>query len=169
MGTTEPLLGRYEAATLLAVDAANGGELAGIEQIFAAFERLFQRQPSALQAAASFALLCEAGLIEFLDSELGLTRHGRKLLRHTGLPGNADRPRRVAELLGELEPADLAPKGSVPAPSDKDITDALTGLQDDDSTGNVLRPGAEVAPPEIGVPLVPLVPWGAGGLGSEGR
>jgi hypothetical protein len=119
-----------------------------------------------LRAAASFSLLCEAGLVEYVENELGLTRHGRKLLRHTGLPGNADRPRRVAELVGEMEPAELAPKGSVPAPSDKDITDALTALQDDDSTGNILRPGAEVAPPEIGVPLVP---WGAGGLGSEGR
>jgi hypothetical protein len=155
----EPLLGRYEAATLLAVDAANGGELAGIEQIFEAFERLFQRRPSASQASESVTLLCEAGFVEYVESELGLTRQARKLLRRAGLPGSPDRPRKVADLLSELEESDLAPEGSVPAPSENDINDALENLKIDDSNGTGPRMGADVAMTEIGGPILG---WSAG-------
>jgi hypothetical protein len=169
---TEPLLGRYEAATLLAVDGANGGTLAGIEQIFETFERLFQRRPTASQSAASLALLCDAGLVEYTEGELGLTSRGRKLLRHTGLPGSPDRPGRVADLLGDLEEEDLAAAGSVPAPSERDIEAALNSLEADDAGDAALRTGAEVALPQIGAPLTfgfqaeAGVPWTLGGQGQ---
>jgi len=153
--TDEPLLGRYEAAALLAVDAANGGTLAGIEEIVATFERLFHRQPTAAQSAASFALLCEAGLVEYSESELGLTRHGRKLLRHAGLPGSPDRPRRVAELLGEVEDGDLASPGSVPSPSEHDVSAALSNLEADGGADLSPRTRGAASLPVIGVPLAP--------------
>ena len=152
----EPLLGRYEAAALLAVDGANGGTLAGIEQIFETFERLFQRRPGATQIAASFALLCDAGLVEYTESELGLTSHGRKLLRRAGLLDSPDRPARVADLLGELEEADLAAPGTVAAPSEEDVRTALTNLASDDDAGAGPVTGDEIAPAAIGAPLVPF-------------
>jgi hypothetical protein len=158
---TEPLLGRYEAATLLAVDGANGGTLAGIEQIFQTFEGLFQRRPTALQSAVSFGLLCDAGLVEYVESELGLTSRGRKLLRHAGLPDSPDRPSRVADLLGELEEADLAPEGSVPAPSEHDIEVAVTRPQGDGASDLAPRTGAEVALPAIGVSAIGIPLFGS--------
>jgi hypothetical protein len=160
---TEPLLGRYEAATLLAVDAANGGELAGIEQVFEAFEQMFQRRPAASESAGSLALLCEAGFVEYSEGELGLTPRGRKLLRHAGLPGSRDRPHKVADLLGELEEDDLAPQGSIPAPSEQDITDALTSLTADEASDLAPEMGSTVAPLEIGAPILG---WRAGAGGN---
>jgi len=162
--TSEPLLGRFEAAIFLAVDAANGGELAGIEQIFEVFEQLFRRRLTPSEFAGSLALLCEAGLVEYSESELGVTPRGRKLLRHAGLPGSPDRPKRVTDLLGALEEDDLAPEGSVPAPSEQDITDALANLEADDASGRALRMGSEiagpvVAAPAVGVPIVPVSIW----------
>jgi hypothetical protein len=151
---TAPLLGRYEAATLLAVDAANGGELAGIEQVFEIFEQLFQRRLTTSECAGSLALLCGAGLVEYSESELGLTPRGRKLLRHAGLPGNPDRPRKVADLLSELDESDLAPQGSVPAPSEQDVADALASLEADDASDLRPRAGANIALPVIGAPIL---------------
>jgi hypothetical protein len=156
---TEPLLGRYEAATLLAVDAANGGELAGIEQVFEAFEQLFQRQLTPSESADSLALLCEAGFVEYTESELGLTPHGRKLLRRAGLPGSPDRPRKVTDLLSQLEDGDLAPEGSVPAPSEQDIIDALESLESDDASNLGPQVGPNVAFTQIGSPILG---WGVG-------
>jgi hypothetical protein len=157
--TPEPLFGRYEAAIFLAVDAANGGELAGIEQVFEVFEQLFQRRLTPSELAESLALLCEAGLVEYSESELGVTPRGRKLLRHAGLPGSADRPEKVADLLGALEEDDLAPEGSVPVPSEHDITEALESLEADLAGGRAPQMGSEVAAPVVGVPLVPVSIW----------
>jgi hypothetical protein len=161
---TEPLLGRHEAATLLAVDAANGGELAGIEQVFEAFEQLFQRRLTPSESADSLALLCEAGFVEYCEGELGLTPHGRKLLRRAGLPRSPDRARKVAELLGELEEADLASEGSVPAPSEEEITDALASLEADDSSDLAPQLGANIAFPQVGSPILG---WSVGEAGER--
>jgi hypothetical protein len=149
----EPLLGRLEAAALLAVDAANGGELSGIEQVFRAYEMLFRRRPEVPQVSRSFALLCEAGLVEYADSELGLTSRGRKLLRRAGLPSSPDRPNKVTDLLGELEESDLVPEGSVPVPAESDIADSLADLESDDAAGEPMEIGANIACPPVGVPL----------------
>jgi hypothetical protein len=147
---SEPLLARREAAMLLAVERANGGELAGIEQVLVAFETLFARQMQPQAFAEACALLCEAELIEYVDESLGLTSDGRRLLRHTGLPGHSDRPHRVAEQLASLELPDLDEAGSVPSPEVAAFETAIVALESDGETGDQPMLGGDLVqqPPD---------------------
>jgi len=138
---------------LLAIDRANGGELAGLEQVLVAFEVLFHQPPTAPESADALALLCEAGFVEYLQEEIGLTPHGRKLLRRAGLPESPERPRKVTQLLGELEDMDLAPAGSVPAPTEADVGCALETLHGDQHEGVAPTLGADLVGPAIGASL----------------
>jgi hypothetical protein len=131
---------------LLAIENANGGELAGLEQILVAFEGLFQRRMQPEAYAASCALLCEAGLVEGSDESLGLTPEGRKLLRRTGVPGTPERPHRVAEQLALIEELDLAPAGSMATPDAAAFTAAASSLEEDGQTGDEPVLGAQLAP-----------------------
>ncbi|MGA2211099.1 MAG: hypothetical protein ABSH30_15860 [Acidimicrobiales bacterium] len=150
-----PLLGRREAAMLLAVERANGGELAGLEQVLAAFETLFDRQMEPDAYADASALLCEADLVEYTDESLGLTPSGRKLLRRTGVPGSPGRPLQVTEQLATLEPLDLAEAGSVASPDAKTLERAAAALNADADSGDEPVPGDDLAP----VPPDNLSPW----------
>jgi len=148
---TAPLLGRPEAAMLLAVEGANGGELSGLEQVLVAFETLFDRQMEPEAYAQSCALLCEAGLVEFVEGCLGLTPAGRKLLRRTGVPGNPGRPHNVAEQLAPLEELDLAGEGSVPSPTVAAFEAAGAALKSDGAAGDAPLLGSELAPRPRGI------------------
>lgn len=143
---TAPLLGRRETAMLLAVERANGGELAGLEQVLVAFETLFDRQMEADAYADACALLCDAGLVEYSDESLGLTAGGRKLLRRTGVPGSPGRPLQVTEQLAALEEIDLAEAGSVASPDAKAFEQAAAALNEDAGAGDEPVPGDELAP-----------------------
>jgi len=147
---TTPLLGRPEAAMLLAVEQANGGELSGLEQVLVAFEFLFERRMRPEAYAESCALLCEAELVEYRDDSLGLTPAGRKLLRRTGVPGNPERPHKVAEQLALLEALDLAVPGSVAAPPLAAFEAASATLSSDGEAGEEPVLGSELAPPPLG-------------------
>ena len=150
-----PLLGRPEAAMLLAVEGANGGELSGLEQVLVAFETLFQRSMQPEAYARSCALLCEAQLVEWVDDSLGLTPGGRKLLRRTGVPGNPERPVQVADQLSLLEEVDLEPPGSVPAPDARAFEAATKSLASDGEQGDEPVLGSDLAPQ----PPDNLGPW----------
>jgi len=141
-----PLLGRRETAMLLAVERANGGELAGLEQVLVAFETLFHRRMEPEAYADACALLCEAGLVEYTDESLGLTPGGRKLLRRTGVPGSPGRPLQVTEQLAGLEEVDLAEAGSVASPDAKAFERATVSLDEDADVGDEPVPGGELAP-----------------------
>jgi hypothetical protein len=124
----QPLFGRLDAATLLAVEGANGGEWAGLGQVIVTFNVVFGQSPDVDQFTESCRLLCEAGLIEYVDEGLTLAPAGRKLLRRAGSRRGAGRPQNVTELLEVFDELDLAAEGSVPEPAVADIAAALEGL-----------------------------------------
>ncbi len=121
-------LGRFDAATLIAVERANGGEWAGLGQVIVTFKVVFGQIPAEDKLTESCQLLCDAGLIEYFDNGLTLTPVGRKLLRRAGSPSGAKRPQVVTELLEDLDDRDLAPQGSVPEPDRADVAAAIRGL-----------------------------------------
>ncbi|HLI45004.1 MAG TPA: hypothetical protein VKU92_11125 [Acidimicrobiales bacterium] len=143
----ESLFGRYEAATLLAVERANGGEAAPLEQVIAAFEQLFGALATAATMAESTSLLVDAGLVEWGVGGLGLTVEGRRAIRRSGAHFDPELPEKVEARLSLIEEEDLAPEGELASPSEDDFIEALRALG---------RGGFEVAPPaEEGPTLSP--------------
>ena len=98
---SEDLFGRFDAATLLAVETANGGELASLEQVVSTFCNLFGEPPDPDSFAGSSQLLAEAGFVEYEADALGLSPAGRRLLRRAGAARAIDRPERLLGLLRE--------------------------------------------------------------------
>ena len=132
----------------MAVERANGGELAPLEQVLwtlSGFTPPAER-PSPAGFAASVRLLLEAGLVEYLDRQLGLTPHGRKLLRRSGMPNSPRHLQQVTQLLEEFEETDYEPDLSSGAPSEADVRQALSDGKQIEETGGLGTPvlGAEV-------------------------
>jgi hypothetical protein len=143
----ESLFGRYEAATLLAVERANGGEVAPLEQVIAAFEQLFGALATAATMAESTSLLVDAGLVEWGAGGLGLTVEGRRAIRRSGAHFDPELPEKVEARLALIDEEDLAPEGELASPSEHDFVEALRALG---------RGGFEVAAPaEDGPVLAP--------------
>jgi hypothetical protein len=136
----EPLFGRVEAAALLAVEAANGGELADLEQVIVAYYRLFHRWPDVDDFTFACQLLCEAGLTNYVSRCLGLDPRGRKLLRHSGLPRHSDRPLKVVQLMQDIDEGTLAEEGSLPEPNEEEVRAALEMVRGRPSLGAVTPP-----------------------------
>ncbi len=124
----ESLFGRYEAAALLAVERANGGELAPLEQVLVAFEGLFGAGVTAATFAESVALLVDAGLVAYTDGGLELTVDGRRTIRRSGAHFEPDLPSKVADRLALIGEDELAPEGELPSPSEEDVLAALASL-----------------------------------------
>jgi hypothetical protein len=143
---TEPLFGRVEAAALLAVESANGGEWADLEQVASGYLQLFKRMPEVDDFSFACALLCEADLIAYAQGGLELTPKGRKLLRHSGMPSSPARPGKVTDLLNAIADADIADEGSVPEPTLDEISTAIGHLSHDFGAGDGPMMGADVAP-----------------------
>ncbi len=160
MTMDEGLFGRSEAATLLAVEAANGGELATLEQVLSTFLALFGEFPDPDRFAEACGLLAEAAVVGYEDGALGLTPAGRRLLRRAGAPQGADRPGRLLGLLRQLDEGDLAPEGSRPAPTAEAVTAALTDLHHDLESGDAPVRGELLAPN-------PSSTWGYGASGGR--
>lgn len=168
-GTDGPLFGRFDAAVLMAVENANGGEWAGLGQVIVTFDVVFGQSPDVDEFTESCQLLCEAGLIEYFDDGLALTPSGRKLLRRAGSRGGAKRPQAVTDLLAELDDGDLAAEGTVPAPERSEVAAAVQELTPEAVDGlerfqaaNVNRLAPSTMPlgglgmrPELVVPIVP--------------
>jgi hypothetical protein len=164
----ESLFGRYEAAALLAVERANGGELAPLEQVIAAFEALFGSSVTAETFSESLSLLVDAGLIDWANHGLELTLDGRRTIRRSGSHWDHDFPDKVADRLSRIEEDDLAPEGELPAPSEEDILGALQSLGRGRLEGTAPVPGDVIAPSgmaghqTIGARLLAGLPMGFG-------
>jgi hypothetical protein len=126
-----PLFGRFDAAALLAVEAANGGEWAGLPQVLVTFHLLFGEWPDVPGFTESCGLLCEAELVEYAEGGLGLLPEGRKLLRRAGKQGAASRPEKLTDLLAAIDEADLAEEGTVDKPDEDDVASAHDHLNDE--------------------------------------
>lgn len=143
----ESLFGRVEAAVLLAVEYANGGEWADLGQVLAGFDSIFDRLPEAGELTDAFGLLCEAGLIDYRAGGLELTPQGRKLLRHSGMPGAPRRPTKILEQLQKIADAQLAEEGSVPQPEQSEVAAVLKNLDSAEGQAFVGYMGAKHDPP----------------------
>jgi len=97
--------GLAEGAALVAVERANGGELAPLLQVLWTMQSFTppHLRPSPAEFAASARLLIELGAVEYLDNQLGLTPEGRKLLRRSGMPNDPRHVALVTELLAEFD------------------------------------------------------------------
>jgi len=107
---------------------------------------LFGESPAPARFAEACALLAEASLVEYQDEALGLTSGGRRLLRRAGTMKAAERPERLLSLLRQLDEGDLAPEGSVPAPTAEAVAAALADLDHDLESGNAPVRGDLLAP-----------------------
>lgn len=105
--------GPREGAALVAVERANGGELAPLRQVLWTLHSFTppHLRPSPAEFAASATLLIELGAVEYVEDQLGLTPEGRKLLRRSGLPNNPRHVALVTELLQEFDDEDFEPDG----------------------------------------------------------
>jgi hypothetical protein len=124
----QSLFGKVEAAALLAVEDANGGELSELDQVLASYHFMFGQWPETSEFTEACGLLCEAGLVEWQGRALGLTPRGRKLLRRAGRPGASRRPKLVTDLLQGIKDSELADEGSVPEPSQDEVADVLKAM-----------------------------------------
>ncbi|MHB1988715.1 MAG: hypothetical protein ACYCSF_12160 [Acidimicrobiales bacterium] len=164
----ESLFGRYEAAALLAVERANGGELAPLEQVIVAFEGLFGSSVTAETFAESLALLVDAGTIKWANRCLELTLEGRRMIRRSGSHWDRELPAKVARRLSQMDEDDLSPEGELAAPSKEEILAALDGLGRGKLEGTAPVPGDIIAPSgmaghqTIGARLMSGLPGGFG-------
>jgi hypothetical protein len=142
----EALFGRFEAAALLAVERANGGELAPLEQVIMSFEALFGQSVTAATFAESVALLVDAGLVEWANRGLELTLDGRRVIRRSGSHWDAELPDKVAERLSRIEEDELAPEGELPSPTEEEVLGALQALNRGRLEGDAPLPGDAIAP-----------------------
>jgi hypothetical protein len=140
------LFGRYEAALLLAVERANGGELAPLEQVISAYEQLFGASVGAPTFAESVWLLVDARLIEWASGGLALTYDGRKVIRRSGVHWAEDFPDRVAGTLSSIDETDLAPEGELPAPTEEEVAEAMVSLRQGRMSGTIALPAEEISP-----------------------
>jgi hypothetical protein len=115
-------------AFLVAVERANGGELAPLAQVLWTLESLATgpRRSDPATFVACARSLVDLGLVEYLEGQLGLTPQGRKLLRRSGLPADARHVRRVTELIAELIDTEIYNSSkSSDAPSLAELSEAI--------------------------------------------
>ncbi len=164
----ESLFGRYEAAALLAVERANGGELAPLDQVIVAFEGLFGQSVTATTFAESLSLLIDAGLVNWAAPRLELTVDGRRMIRRSGSHWDPDFPDKVAERLSRIGEDELAPEGELPAPTEADVLSALGSLKRGrlegwaPVTGDAVAPSGMAGHQTIGARLLSGLPTGYG-------
>jgi hypothetical protein len=121
--------GPREGAALVAVERANGGELAPLLQVLWALHSFTPPplRPSPAEFAASTTRLIELGAVEYVEDQLGLTPEGRKLLRKSGMPNNPRHVALVTELLQEFDNEDFDPDAvQAAAPTAEDVQQALS-------------------------------------------
>jgi len=175
-----PVFGREEGAALVAVERANGGELAPLAQVLWTLDQFTPpgaQRPTAAGFSFSATLLIELGVVEYVDHQLGLTPAGRKLLRRSGLPNSSHHLSHVIEVLQEYDEQDFESQGSRPAPTEADVRQALSdGERIEETTGGVGTPvlGEEVSLYAQGLVMgshwVPAVlPADAGPTGGDAR
>jgi hypothetical protein len=145
---------------LVAVERANGGELAPLMQVLWTLDSVVPpgSRPDPARFAASVTLLIELGVVEYVENQLGLTVEGRKLLRRSGLPNDARHVARVTDLLQEFDELDIDRDKPATAPTEHDVRQALSDEEQTEETGG------GIGTPDLGTE-VPIVS-GRGVLGS---
>jgi len=120
--------GLAEGAALVAIERANGGELAPLLQVLWTMQSFTppHLRPSPAEFAASARLLIELGAVEYLDNQLGLTPEGRKLLRRSGMLNDPRHVALVTELLAEFDDEEYEPDEPLVAPTELDVRQALS-------------------------------------------
>ena len=154
--------GPEEGVALVAVERANGGELAPLQQVLWTLDGFTPpgSRPSPAGFAASATLLIDLGVVEYVDDQLGLTPEGRKLLRRSGMPNDPRHVAIVTELLQEFEDEDIDLDESVPSPTEADVRAALSDAEQiEETAGGTGMPIAEMEDPNY----APIL-----GLGSPG-
>ncbi len=133
--------GREDGAVLVAVERANGGELAPLIQVLWTLHSFTPpgSRPGPAGFAASATALIELGVVEYVDGQLGLTPEGRKLLRRSGMPNSSRHVTLVTEVLQEFDERDLEPGNSM-APTESDVRQALSDGERIEYTGGVGTP-----------------------------
>jgi len=154
--------GPEEGAVLVAVERANGGELAPLQQVLGALDAFTPAasRPSPAEFANSARLVIELGVVEYVDGQLGLSPAGRKLLRRSGMPNDPRHVAIVTELLQEFDELDLDRDKSSTGPTEADVKQAVSDRERIEET-----PGA-MASPMIGAP--DPTPLSILGLGTTG-
>ena len=120
--------GIREGAVLVAVERANGGELAPLLQVLWTLHSFTppRARPSPAAFAASTTVLIEIGVVEYVDGHLGLTPEGRKLLRRSGMPNDSRHVALVTELLQEQGEDHPELDEPAPAPTEEDVRQAMS-------------------------------------------
>ena len=113
---------------MVAVERANGGELAPLLQVLWTLNSFTapHSRPTPAAFAASTTVLIEIGVVEYVDNQLGLTPEGRKLLRRSGMPNDPRHVALVTELLqqhGEDHPGHHEPAS---VPTEEDVRQAMS-------------------------------------------
>ncbi len=118
-----------EGTVLVAVERANGGELAPLSQVLWTLDSFTAAgsRPTPAGFAASARLLIGFGLVECVEDQLGLTPEGRKLLRRSGLYNDPRHVAHVTALLQEFDELDVEQRTAPeppPAPTEEDVRTA---------------------------------------------
>jgi len=158
-------LGTEEGALLVAVERANGGELAPLEQVLWTLDSLTPpgTHPDPARFATSAKLLTRLGVVEYVEDQLGLTVHGRKLLRRSGLANDPRHVAHVTELLQGFDGIDMEDREGAeepPSPTEQEVAKALRdGEEIEETPGGLGTPviGEEVP---VGSVLLGGGPWG---------
>jgi len=135
---------------LVAVERANGGELAPLEQVLWTLASLTPAgsHPDPVRFAASVQLLIRIGVVEYVEAQLGLSVEGRRLLRRSGLLNDPKHVAHVTHLLQEFDELDLEQHDeSATAPTEADVRHAISDSEEIEETpGGVGTPviGEEV-------------------------
>jgi hypothetical protein len=173
--------GTEEGAVLVAVERANGGELAPLQQVLGTLDSFMAAgsRPTPASFAESAQMLIELGLVEYVEDQLGLTPEGRKLLRRSGLQNDPRHVALVTALLQEFDERDVDERvqGEPPsAPTEDDVRRALEDKEAiEENAGGIGTPviGGEVPVGSwlfgvaSGDHWVPAVPPGDGGEWQE--
>ncbi len=112
----------------MAVERANGGELAPLLQVLWTLHGFTPpgSRPDPASFATSATVLISLGVVEYIDNQLGLTPEGRKLLRRSGMPNDPRHVAIVTELLQEFDDVDLEDDEPLIAPTEADVQQALS-------------------------------------------
>ncbi|MGA2529109.1 MAG: hypothetical protein ABSG36_08100 [Acidimicrobiales bacterium] len=151
-----------DGAVLVAVERANGGELAPLEQVLWTLDSLTPpaTHPDPVRVARSAELLIRIGVVEFVENQLGLSIEGRRLLRRSGLLNDPKHVAHVTHLLQEFDELDLDEHAEPSAaPTEADLRRAVhDGEEIEETPGGIGTPvlGEEVP---VGSALFGGAPW----------
>jgi hypothetical protein len=161
--------GSEEGVILVAIERANGGELAPISQVLWTLHSFTAQgsRPDPAGFAASAALLIQLGVVDYLDGQLGLTPEGRKLLRRSGMPNDRRHVALVTEQLQEFDELDLESDEPLLAPTEADVQNAIDEEQVQvDDGGQIEQAARDPGVPVVGADIPGYSP--ILGLGSPG-